>query len=1091
MNLSATVVQPPGHTDPPRPNGSPPAPAGLPGSAPGGNGSPLPQTARPADVQAGGLSDPPPLPPESYRSLFDLSPSGIVVMDARGLVVFANPRLAQLLGREVEALTGRPALDLVAPESLAQVQQGWGRRLAGLSETYPCRFLGGSGTPFDAVVSASPILDGEGRVSGVLETIVPLADPGARKGGVIAEAGTVAVLDQLPEGVWLADRDDGVGYANPAVARMLGIPVADLTGRVLSPEFPADPTGRFRAACARARERLEAVAFTAVPLAAGGGRALLVSGWVVPRTREGRYDGMVCTLVDVTARARDETVVAARLEHFERVLGHLPAPVIVWNTARRISQVNPAFERFSGFAAAELLGRELGTLFPPAQRGALLARLAGAASPDQGLPVEAVVVHRDGQSRRCRWSAAAIPRRDNGEPLATVACVEDLTDHPADGPAAEGIPGEAPRLLEEMGVGVWLLGADGTTLAVNPYALALLGSTREELGPHTLHERVAPEQVAVLQEAWGRWLAGASETIECRLQRSGQGPCDCLVSAVPLAGESGPATRVLLTLTDLGERCRREEGLRGAESTLRAVTDHLPEGFLLLATDGTIVAFNPAATPPAGGLFARGLKPGDSLYLAVDEADLDAFNRCLQQTLKGQVALLEIVRPPAAAAPEVPGRVFRLHFRPVGAASGRPSAILVTIADVSEELETLRRLAQEREARRQRSSAAWQQAGSAAAVLEIFVATTRDLLGAEAGGLCLADPDTGCPVLALTAGDAAWVPEAIRGLVAGGAGGEPWATGRTLLVSADGSAASRNGATDSGSGPVVAMVPITSGARPDAWLVAGFGRAPRLEAADGSLLEALAAEAGGALRRLNVEEELRQQQAASQDLEAARARLFSSLAHELRTPVTGVMGTAELLHGHFDQLDATQRQELLGLVLDSARRAATILGNLELLGTQNGDLARSAPPSANVEEVVRRVIADARRVDGDRHPINFVAGPGRHEGKVDEGLLGRVVGLLLDNALRYSSPGSAVEVRLEGGGTEQVIEIIDQGIGVPEPDRNRIFEPFERGSNAGDTVGVGLGLALVRRLAEALGARVALAPGREAGSRFRLTFPLP
>ena len=92
--------------------------------------------------------------------------------------------------------------------------------------------------------------------------------------------------------------------------------------------------------------------------------------------------------------------------------------------------------------------------------------------------------------------------------------------------------------------------------------------------------------------------------------------------------------------------------------------------------------------------------------------------------------------------------------------------------------------------------------------------------------------------------------------------------------------------------------------------------------------------------------------------------------------------------------------------------------------------------------------------------------------------------VLLDNALRYSPVNSPVVVKLELREAWVFVEVDDQGIGVPEEERGRIFEPFERGSNAGEAAGAGLGLAVASRLAKAQGGSLQCVPKTGAGARF-------
>ncbi len=1081
MPRVTSFVQTPGQQrDQPEPVAHLLAPSATPKKPGFGNGAagsvPTGNVATPAESAAGAA-----LSPEDFRSLFDLAPAGIRIVDAGGLLVFANPRLAQMLGRTPEELRQRPALENIAPEDLSVAQQAWGRRLSGLSETFPCRFLRADGMRVAALVSASPIIGEQGALAGVLEIVTPLAELTSGKVTEVSqEARCVAILHGLRDGVWLTNALDVVVYANPALAELVATPTPGIVGQRGGQDFPTDPSGRFAAAYAGARAALKPTRYEGLPLADGSGRSLLASGWLIPLFRDGNYDGMICTATDVTVRLRDETVTAGKLAHFERVLGHLAAPVIVWNAARRVSQINRAFERVTGYRPADLLGRELSLLFPAGQRSASLAKLARS-SPDEPVQLaETRVVRRDGQERVFLWHATVIGGHDGGVPLATVAFVQDVTERRLLEQGTQRDESGYRRLADAMRVGLWVIRADATTLAVNPFVTELLGNDWEQLSKRPFHERVTPEHLPAMQQAWGRWLAGVSETLECRFLRREGGFCDCLLSSAPLTDESGQVASVVLTLTDISDRKRREDALRDSESALRTVAENLPCGFLLLELDGRIRAFNQLASRLARPVFGRELENGKSMYLVVGGKNLDDFNRNFQQARSGRLVEFDLTLPGGPAEE----RSFHLCYSPVGSVGGHAAGVLLTIREVSEQKLLDQRRQEEREARRRQSAVAWQQAESAAAVVEIFLAAARELAGADFGGLYLADPATGDLVLVTATGmdpGLEAVASPLRSPTPGwkrAQGGAPIFASVWELVGTDVSADAAH------TTELLGLIPIRRDGARDAWFLVGFARHARPPAATVALLETLAAEAGVALRRLNAEEELRQSQTPGPSPAELQQQLFGVLAHECRTPAAVAIGAAELLQGHLERLPEARRQELLDLVVQSSRRIIAILDGLTTLGQTAGALAVAAPPTIDLRGLAQQAIAAVQEADAARHPIQFTPTAGPWEVAVDGALFGQILQVLLDNALRYSPAGTPVTVKLERREAWIFLEVDDQGIGVPEADRARIFEPFERGSNAGQAAGAGLGLAVASRLAKAQGGSLQCVPKPEAGARF-------
>ena len=212
-------------------------------------------------------------------------------------------------------------------------------------------------------------------------------------------------------------------------------------------------------------------------------------------------------------------------------------------------------------------------------------------------------------------------------------------------------------------------------------------------------------------------------------------------------------------------------------------------------------------------------------------------------------------------------------------------------------------------------------------------------------------------------------------------------------------------------------------------------------------------------------------QARSEEL---KTTLLASVSHDLRTPLTAISTAAASLRTFGAQFDAATAGNLLdGIVAEAARLNQLMTNLLELSRLQagQGNLRRSALPAA---EILRSVIDRARAQSGDRRFL--FAGP-RDELTVeaDAVLFDLVLTNVVQNAMRYSPDGSEIGVVCRAEGEDCVIEISDQGVGIPEDDQARVFERFYRVRRAGAPPGSGLGLAIARAFVEASGGTIALA----------------
>ena len=227
------------------------------------------------------------------------------------------------------------------------------------------------------------------------------------------------------------------------------------------------------------------------------------------------------------------------------------------------------------------------------------------------------------------------------------------------------------------------------------------------------------------------------------------------------------------------------------------------------------------------------------------------------------------------------------------------------------------------------------------------------------------------------------------------------------------------------------------------------------------------------------------------ELDRLKDEFVASVSHELRTPLTSIRGYAELLReGDAGDLNDEQRDYLaivernvdrllaLGADLLDVAQARRGLLTLELVDCTPALLAREAVERA-------RPAADARGIR-----LELEAGATPHVA-ADSSRLGQVLDNLLSNALKFSARGGRVTVRVRAEGERVVLEVQDDGMGIPAADLPHLFERFYRASAATEQAvqGTGLGLAIVHSIVEAHGGTIAVASRPGAGSTFAVRLP--
>ena len=225
--------------------------------------------------------------------------------------------------------------------------------------------------------------------------------------------------------------------------------------------------------------------------------------------------------------------------------------------------------------------------------------------------------------------------------------------------------------------------------------------------------------------------------------------------------------------------------------------------------------------------------------------------------------------------------------------------------------------------------------------------------------------------------------------------------------------------------------------------------------------------------------------------ETERSRFVSTVAHELRTPLTGLGGYLDLiLDGQVD--DPAVEREFL-------ERARTIVGSmaglvgdlLELSRLEAGSIDLEAEPFS-VADAIAAVAENLLPIALDRGvQLETILPPRMRTAVGDRRRVDQIITNLASNALKYGADGGLVELAGRFDGTDAVIAVRDEGPGIEEADRPRIFEPFYRMPDHERVTGTGLGLSIARDLARAMGGDLDVASRPGTGSSFVLVLPGP
>ncbi|HVO35872.1 MAG TPA: sensor histidine kinase KdpD [Gemmatimonadales bacterium] len=298
--------------------------------------------------------------------------------------------------------------------------------------------------------------------------------------------------------------------------------------------------------------------------------------------------------------------------------------------------------------------------------------------------------------------------------------------------------------------------------------------------------------------------------------------------------------------------------------------------------------------------------------------------------------------------------------------------------------------------------------------------------------------------------------------------------------------------TDTLSAAQALYVPLTGAAGPVG--VAGVRLSDPKRLQDPMLqrqLETFAAQAALALERVMLAEKAQSEQVEA-EAERLRTALLSSLSHDMRTPLGAITGAASSLLEGGAALSEAQRHDLLKAILDESQRMNRLIGNLlDMIRVETGalEVQRDWQP---LEEIVGVALIRVEERLRD-HPVEVKLPADLPLLEVDGLLIEQVLVNLLENAAKYTSAGTPIEISAAVRDGVVQVDVADRGPGLPPGEEGKVFDKFYRippatGAASG---GVGLGLTICRGIVMAHGGRIWAENRPGGGAVFRFTLPLP
>lgn len=241
---------------------------------------------------------------------------------------------------------------------------------------------------------------------------------------------------------------------------------------------------------------------------------------------------------------------------------------------------------------------------------------------------------------------------------------------------------------------------------------------------------------------------------------------------------------------------------------------------------------------------------------------------------------------------------------------------------------------------------------------------------------------------------------------------------------------------------------------------------------------------------INANDEVIKSLEKEKELGELKTRFIAMVSHEYRTPLTAILSTTYILEYLFDMQKKSEFEKQLKKIQKSVKLMTSMLEDVLVVG--RNEKYEAIPHFAELDLVPlsEEVLEELKFIDDFNHVFEIDINENSVISHTDSNFIKHILKNLLTNAIKYSERGTTVKYRLHKDDEHAHFRIEDNGLGIPEADQKRLFQPFHRSKNVGTISGTGLGLSIVKKFTEALNGSITFESELDRGTTFYLKIPL-
>lgn len=242
------------------------------------------------------------------------------------------------------------------------------------------------------------------------------------------------------------------------------------------------------------------------------------------------------------------------------------------------------------------------------------------------------------------------------------------------------------------------------------------------------------------------------------------------------------------------------------------------------------------------------------------------------------------------------------------------------------------------------------------------------------------------------------------------------------------------------------------------------------------------------IRRLR-EARLRAEIQNERELNELKSRFVSMVSHEFRTPLATILSSSQYLQRYEHRADTSKREKHYDRITTSVTRMTNLLEDVLVIGRSESGRLNFEPTKVNFGAMVEVIVEDIQFSVQSAHQIDLKISGDLRNVHIDENLMTLVITNLLTNAIKYSPEADKVHFWIDGNDRRIKFAVKDYGLGIPQADRDNLFQPFHRANNVGGIPGTGLGLYITRLVIELHGGQIKVNSRDGIGTTFTVRIP--